>query len=99
MDTKNTLYTRAKQLQPLYTKFDPITPARSRLRSKNPPAYPFLTRIRYFYGHVEHPMSDIIDHGYKITLNTRAKQLQPLYTKFDPITPPRSQLRSKKPPA
>ena len=68
----------------------------SALRASGPtPQGPFLARIRYFYGRFEHPMSDIIGHGLENTLETGAKQLQPLYTNFDPITPPRSRLRSK----
>ena len=65
MDTKLTINTRKKQLQPLYTKFGPITPPGSRLRSEKPPALPILARVRYFYGHFEDPMSDIIGHGYE----------------------------------
>ena len=57
----------------------------SALRASGPtPKWPLLARIRYFYGHFEHAMSDIIGHDTESTLHTGAKQLQPLYTKFDP---------------
>ena len=53
----------------------------SELRASGPtPKWPFLARIRYFYGHDEHAMSDIIGHGYEKHVTQRRKAVKAVTT-------------------
>ena len=75
-------------LKTVWTKFEPITSPRSRLRPEKQPKLPSWRDFRDFYGHVERLMSDIMGIGwsqYSTQLRTSVRNsLDQVWTNNDP---------------
>ena len=63
MAAHSTPHSSEQVLETVWTKFEPITSPTSRLRPEKQPESPFWCDFRYFYGHFERLVSDIMGHG------------------------------------